>query len=264
MGQSALDIQNLSYAVRGFPILREVSVAMNRGESWSIIGANGAGKSTLLKCLLRINRGWSGGVRIFDQPLKEISQKELARRVAYVPQPGGDQRFPYTVREFIRMSRYPYSGPFGSAHSGDQAAMESALDQANVSAFADRQMGALSGGERQKVFIAAALAQGGDLLLLDEPTAFLDYRHQAEVSDILHRINRESGVTIVTVTHDVNAAFMAGGHILALREGRAVWSGLARDLACEKQLSQIFDATFRFIDDPETGLRLVAPQGGWS
>lgn len=261
MSEPALEIESLSFSIRGADILRSVSAQIGRGETWSIIGANGAGKSTLLKCLMRIHRDWSGKVKLLGRPLEEYSQRRLARCVAYVPQPGGDQRFPYTVREFVRMGRYPYSGPFGSAHAGDSAAIEAALKRADVEAFADRTLDTLSGGERQKVFIAAALAQGGDILMLDEPTAFLDYRHQAEVSDILHTINRESNATVVTVTHDVNAAILTGGSVLALRDGAVIWSGPTEELACEERLAGIFDATFRFIDDPVTGQRLVAPQG---
>ena len=261
MSQAALEIESLSFSIRGSSILRNVSAHIGAGETWSIIGANGAGKSTLLKCLMRIHTGWSGGVRLFGRDLTSYSQRELARRVAYVPQPGGDQRFPYTVRAFVRMGRYAYSGLFGTTHPDDWGTIDAAMARANVEDFAERTLDTLSGGERQKVFIAAALAQGGDVLLLDEPTAFLDYRHQAEVSKILNEINRVSGATIVTVTHDVNAAILTGGRVLALRNGRVAWDGPTDELACERRLGDIFDATFRFIDDPVTGLRLVAPQG---
>ncbi|MBN2312187.1 MAG: ABC transporter ATP-binding protein [Candidatus Hydrogenedentes bacterium] len=261
MSEPALEIESLSFSVRGAPILRNISARIGHGETWSIIGANGAGKSSLLKCLMRIHSGWSGRVQLFGRPLESYSQRQLAQRVAYVPQPGGDQRFPYTVREFVRMGRYPYAGPLGAAHPGDKAAVDEAIARADVGRFAARTFDTLSGGERQKVFIAAALAQQGDILLLDEPTAFLDYRHQAEVFAILRAINRDTRTTIVAVTHDVNAALLAGGHVLALRKGEVAWSGPTRDLACEKRLGRIFDARFRFLDDPESGLRLVAPQG---
>jgi iron complex transport system ATP-binding protein len=261
MGDPALSIASLSLTIGGQTILRDVSAQIGPGQTWSIIGANGAGKSTLLKCLMRIHAGWTGRVHLQGRDLAGFSQRELARRVAYVPQPGGDQRFPYTVREFVRMGRYAYSGPFGTTHPGDGAAIERAMKRADVEVFADRTLDTLSGGERQKVFIAAALAQGSDILLLDEPTAFLDYRHQAEVADILHSINRHSSGTIVSVTHDVNAAVLTGGHVLALRGGEVAWTGPTERLANEDILGRIFEASFRFLDDPVTGLRLVAPQG---
>jgi len=261
MGNPALAVESLSLSIHGQTILRDVSVDIGVGETWSIIGPNGAGKSTLLKCLMRIHTGWRGQVSLHGQDLATYSQRELARQVAYVPQPGGDQRFPYSVREFIRMGRYAYSGPFGTTHPGDGAAIAVAMKHANVETLAERTLDTLSGGERQKVFIAAALAQGGDVLLLDEPTAFLDYRHQAEVAHILRAINRESNATILTVTHDVNAAMLTGGRVLALQSGEVVWCGTTQELACERTLERVFGASFRFLDDPVTGLRLVAPQG---
>jgi iron complex transport system ATP-binding protein len=264
MSNAAIKVSSLSCSLGGADILRNVSANIATGETWSIVGANGAGKSTLLKCLMRIHNRWTGDIHIDDRPLASYSQRDLARRVAYVPQAGNDQQFPYTVREFVRMGRYPYSGPFGSSHEGDRDAIDNAMERAGITAFANRSMRTLSGGERQKVFIAAALAQGGDILLLDEPTAFLDYRHQAEVYQILHAINRDAGATIVTVTHDVNAAILMGGHALALRDGQVAFSGSIHNMADEKTLSQIFDATFRFIHDPQTGLDLVAPQGATS
>jgi iron complex transport system ATP-binding protein len=261
MSEPALFIESLSFTIGGRTILRDVSARIETGEMWSIIGPNGAGKSTLLKCLMRIHTGWSGRAYLHGRDLHQYAQRELARSVAYVPQPGGDQRFPYTVGQFVRMGRYAYAGPFGTAHPGDQAAIDAAMRRAEVLEFSDRTLDTLSGGERQKVFIAAALAQGGDVLLLDEPTAFLDYRHQAEVAEILHSINQESGVTILSVTHDVNAAMLTGGQVLALRDGEVAWTGPTEELACEKNLGDIFGASFRFLDDPVTGLRLVAPQG---
>lgn len=262
MPNAALLIDSLSFSIGGKPLLRDVSARIGQGETWSIIGPNGAGKSTLLKCLMRICNDWTGQVLLHGRNLAQFSQRELARQVAYVPQASsGNQSFSFTVREFVRMGRYAWSGPFGSEHPGDNEAIENAMRHTNTACFADRTINTLSGGERQKVFIAAALAQGSNVLLLDEPTAFLDYRHQGEVAAIVRGLNREYNSTILNVTHDVNAAMLTGGHVLALRDGRVVWEGTARDLACGHTLHRIYGATFRFLDDPITGLRLVAPQG---
>jgi iron complex transport system ATP-binding protein len=261
MNRAILEIESLSLSVGDKPILHGVSMSVRQGERWSIIGPNGAGKSSLLKCLMRIHTGWGGRISLFGRLLSQFSQRELARRIAYVPQPGEDGRFPYTVRQFVSMSRYPYAGPFGTRRSGDADAVEAAMERTDVSRYADRALDTLSGGERQKVYIAAALAQGGEILLLDEPTAFLDYRHQAEVVGLLHAINRDSGATILTVTHDINTALLAGGHGLALRAGQVVFAGSVSGLACERRLGEIFGASFRFLNDAATGLCLVAPQG---
>jgi iron complex transport system ATP-binding protein len=157
------------------------------------------------------------------------------------------------------MGRYPYSGFFGAFHPGDVEAIDGAITVADLDMFTDRTLDTLSGGERQKVFIAAALAQEADIMLLDEPTAFLDYRHQKEVSRILHAINSESDTTIVTVTHDVNTAILTGGQVLALKDGKVAWAGPASELPDEEILRGIFDTEFRFLEDPTTGLRIVAP-----
>jgi iron complex transport system ATP-binding protein len=261
MTDAALELESLSFEMNGRSVLRDVSVTINAGDRWSIIGPNGAGKSTLLKCLMRIYTAWSGKVRLFGRPLENFTQRELARRIAYVPQPGNVVRFPYTVREFVSMARYPYATPFSAHRAGDTAAVESALARTGVEDLANRSLTTLSGGELQKAYIAGALAQGGDILLLDEPTAFLDYRHQAEVIELLQQINQESGAAILTVTHDVNTAIITGGSALALREGAVVFSGVVSELACEKKLGDVFGASFRFLEDTATGLRLVAPQG---
>lgn len=260
MKSPALLIDSLSFSVNGNPILKDVSLSIDAGQNWSIIGANGAGKSTLLKCLIRIHGDWTGKISLFNRSIRDYSQRALARRMAYVPQPGGDQRFPFTVRQFTALGRYAYSGMFGTARGEDKAVVEGVMERAGVEAFADRTLDTLSGGERQRVFIAAALAQQGDILLLDEPTAFLDYRQRAEVSRILRGLNHDDGVTVVTVTHDVNTAILAGGNVLALREGEVAWTGRAGELTRDGRLQDIFATPFRFIDDPVSGMRLVAPQ----
>jgi iron complex transport system ATP-binding protein len=258
----ALEAASLSFSIGDAAILTGVSFTVREGETWSVLGPNGSGKSTLLKCLMRIHRTWTGRVELFGRSLDSYPQRELARNIAYVPQAGSEQGCPFTVRQFIAMARYPYSGPFRTERRSDNAAVDEAMERTHTTRFARRTLHTLSGGERQKVFIAAALAQGGPIMLLDEPTAFLDYRHRQEVSAIMRWLNNQSGRAIVSVTHDVNAALLLGGMALALREGRVVYRGPVQGLRDLKLLASIYDAEFRFIDDPVTGQRLVAPAGG--
>lgn len=260
MSEPALSIQHLSLTIRRQPILRDVSLDIQPGETWSIIGANGAGKTTLLKCLMRMHHNWRGTIKLHGRPLHAYTQRQLAQHIAYVPQPGNEHFSPFKVHELVRMGRYAFAGPFGTAHAGDANAIEQALEQTHMQDFAHRTIGTLSGGERQKVFLAAALAQSQDILLLDEPTAFLDYRHQADVAHILSRINQAFGTTVIRVTHDVNAAMVAGGRVLALRCGGTVWQGPAAELGDTRVLTDIFGAHFRLLHDPVSGLQLVAPQ----
>ena len=261
MNNPILEIKSLSLSIHNSNILKNISGSIGRGEVWSIVGPNGAGKSTLLKCLMRIHTGWKGEIQLLGKTLKTYSQRDLARLVSFVPQAGENQNFPFTVQEFVRMGRYAYSGLFGFSHPGDESAVNLAIAKARIEKFIDRTLDTLSGGERQKVFIAAALAQGGQILLLDEPTTFLDYRHQAEIMEILKSINQDSKTTIINVTHDVNAAILSGGKVMALKDGRVIWTGTSEEMLNEGLLRKIFDASFRFIDDPQTGLKWVAPQG---
>jgi iron complex transport system ATP-binding protein len=207
----AIEVEDLSFSIGEKAILRGVSLGVETGEFISIIGPNGAGKSTLLKCLVRVNRGWSGTVRLKGRGLGEYSQRELARVMSYVPQ-ARDGAMPFTVLEFVLMGRYPYLGPFSVIDAADEAAALEVLEMVGMKDFARRAMRTLSGGERQKALIAGALSQGAEIMLLDEPTTFLDPRHEHEIINILGRINRDHGVTIVSVTHDINhAALSAAG-----------------------------------------------------
>ena len=165
---------------------------------------------------MRIHGHWEGQVSMFGQDLSGLTQRRLARHLAYVAQPGGEGPPAFTVTQFVAMGRFPYAGPFGAAHPDDEAAVDQALQRTGLLPMRDRALDTLSGGEAQKVYLAAALAQQSRILLLDEPTAFLDYRHQAEVAAILRDINRNCGTTVLSVTHDVNTALAAGGMVLAL------------------------------------------------
>ena len=256
-----LEIQDLSLRLSDQTILREISLQVSEGERWSIIGANGAGKSSLLKCLMRLHGHWEGQVRLYGQDLRGFSQRELARRVAYVAQPGHEAPPAFTARQFVNLGRYAFAGPFGAANAGDAEAVEQALARTGLGSLAERTMDTLSGGECQKVHLAAALAQQAPILLLDEPTAFLDYRHQTEVAAILGDVNRNCGSTIISVTHDVNTALATGGMVLALAAGRVVWSGSTEDLADPELLHRIYQARFRLLDDPATGRPVVVPAG---
>lgn len=260
MTGAAIEIERLRYAVGGTEILRDVTCRIGGGEYWSVIGPNGAGKTTLLKCLERIITTCSGEIRINGRALSTFSQKELAKQLSYVPQ-ADDRQFPFTVREFVMMGRYPHLSPFSTIRPQDEEIVREVLVTTGTEMFAPRQLRTLSGGERQQVYIAAALAQGARILLLDEPTTFLDYRHQAEVMHLLRRLNSESAITILAVTHDLNSAVRAGGHVLALKRGSVAFQGPVGDVLNERTLAEIYDAEFRFIRDRDTGALMVTPRG---
>jgi iron complex transport system ATP-binding protein len=254
---TVLELDRFSFRIGSKEILRDVSFGVGRGEYLSIVGPNGAGKTTLLKCVDRILAGGTGRIAVFGRPLESYSQRELARRLAYVPQSDG-RVFPFTVEQFVLMGRYPYLTPFSSIDRDGRQAVDEAFARTSTREFAQRPMDTLSGGERQKVYIAAALAQRADVLLLDEPTTFLDYRHQAEIRDLLAGVNR-SGVTIVAVTHDLNRAVLDSGRVVALRGGSVVFEGTPGEIMRADVLERIYQTQFLLADHPHAGLPVILP-----
>ena len=258
-GEPVIAIRNFSFRLGKKPILRDITFSVCRGEYLAIVGPNGAGKTTLLRCIDRIVTGGTGQIEVLGRPLHAYRQKELARQVSYVPQADG-RIFPFTVAQFVLMGRYPYLSPFSAVSRQDRQAVQEALEMTGTSEFAERLLDTLSGGERQKVYIAAALAQGASVLLLDEPTTFLDYRHQAEIRGLLARANRRSGVTIVAVTHDVNSAALESDRIVALREGMVAFCGPPGELMKPDVLQRIYGTALLLVDHPAAPFPVIVPQ----
>lgn len=241
--------ENLHIALAGNEIVADISLTVRDGEYLSIVGPNGAGKSTLLRCIAGLCAPTSGRVCIQGKELSRFRRRHLARIVSYVPQV--EQRaMPFTVHEFVMMGRYPHLSPFSSCRPEDEEVVDKALRQTGTSAFRHRLVDTLSGGERQNVFIAAALAQEGRILLLDEPATFLDYRHQSDVMSIIREVNRRDGKTVVAVNHDVNSALAASHRVLALKEGRIAFLGSPEEILEGNALRDVFDVDFRLVPDP--------------
>lgn len=259
MNAPAIEAQNLSYRINGKTILDGVSFKVEVGSFLSIVGANGAGKTTLLKCINRIWTRAQGEIRIHGMPLADYSQAELAAQVGYVPQ-GGTDDLPFTVFEFVMMGRYPHLSPFTSTSEHDRQVVLDALELVGTEDLAHRSCGTLSGGERQRVLIAAALAQEASILLLDEPTTFLDPHQQRDVMRVLARLNRESGLTIVSVTHDINVAALSSDSILGLRDGVVAFQGSPAELMTAAALRELYGQDFEFYEHPVTGQRLLLPE----
>ena len=198
-------------------------------------------------------------MQIQSQPIEKFSQKEIARHISYVPQSDG-RFFPFTVEEFVMMARYPHLSPFTAINSKDKTAVHDALSLTNTSWCAERQMDTLSGGEKQAVFIAAALAQGSKILLLDEPTTLLDPKHEVDINKILKRINRKFNRTIVSVTHDINSAVLQSDRIAILKNWGIIFCGEAQEVMQNKILEQAYDKSFTFIKNPKTGHDIIAPE----
>jgi iron complex transport system ATP-binding protein len=258
VSQARIAVERLSVHLGEAEILHDVSLTVGEGEFLTVIGPNGAGKSTLLRCLDGILEPSSGRVVIDGQPIAAFRRRELARTVSYVPQPDAGP-VDYTVRSFVEMGRYPHIGAWAALTESDAEAVTRAMKLTGVAALAERSMSSLSGGERQRASIAAALAQGGSILLLDEPTSFLDYRHQVQILDLLDRLHLENGLTIVAVTHDLNSTVASSDSVVALKDGRVAATGKPVELLNGDALAAIYDADFRLIEGGHRGLPLVLP-----
>ncbi|MFA7257572.1 MAG: ABC transporter ATP-binding protein [Kiritimatiellales bacterium] len=237
-----IQLEKLALELGGVSILRGVSFDVQAGEYVSIIGPNGAGKTTLLRCLLGMYT-YHGSAKINGLECSNCDSRALARQVSYVPQTH-DIEFPLTVYDFVMMGRYPYLSPLSPAQKHDEAAVERAMETTGTTQFKARTLRTLSGGERQKVYIAAALAQETPIMLLDEPATFLDWRHQSEVMTLLKKINTECGTTILTVNHDINSAAHWSDRIVALKDGCIFSSGTPQELIQPASLEELFETPF--------------------
>lgn len=233
-------------------ILHEVEVSIPQGRVTAIIGPNGCGKSTMLKALARINPLRGGTVLLDGKDISILSSKQVAQKMAILPQspvaPSG-----LTVEELVAYGRYPHQGGFGNLGNEDKAKIGWALELTKLTAFRERDVDALSGGQRQRVWIAMALAQDTELMLLDEPTTYLDLVHQLEVLQLLAKLNAETGRTIALVIHEINMAARFADHIIALRAGQIVACGTPKQIIQAEVLRAVFDIDAIVTEDPRTG-----------
>lgn len=256
---SGLRADDLHLRYDGADIVRGIDLAIRPGAVTAIVGANGSGKSTLLRGLARQLPPASGCVLLDEVDLRSIPNRALARRIGLLPQspiaPEG-----IGVVDLVGRGRYPHHGPFGGWDRNDDAAVARALEETGVLELAGATVEELSGGQRQRVWIALALAQETEILLLDEPTTFLDLAHQLEVLDLLARLNRERGTTIVMVLHDLGLAARYADDLVALRTGEVLAAGAPAETLDEDLVMTAFGLDARVVPDPVTGTPLVVPR----
>ena len=252
---STLIAQELTIGYERHIVVPELSVRFPSGQITAIVGANGCGKSTLLRALARILRPMAGTVWLDETDVHATPSRALARQLSMLPQAASAPES-LTVRELVSYGRYPHGSWLGAGHPDDAEMIRWALRATGTEAFAERPVNALSGGQQQRVWIAMTLAQGADLLLLDEPTSHLDTCHQLEVMELLARLNRETGKTVIMVLHDLNLAARYAHHMLAVREGRIVASGTPGEVMTESALRDVFGIQARILSDPRTGTPL--------
>ena len=242
------------------PVVTELRLDVPDGAISCIVGPNGCGKSTLLRALARLMRPADGRVLLDGTAIHRRPTKEVARHVGLLPQsPTGPEGL--RVDDLVSRGRFPHQKLFQQWSEQDEAAVARAMAVTHTDVLADRLVDELSGGQRQRVWIAMALAQETPLLLLDEPTTYLDIAHQLEVLDLLQRLNREDGTTIVMVLHDLNEAARYSDHLVAMSQGRIAASGPPADVVTEDTVRAVFGIDSRVVPDPVTGTPMVVPIG---
>ena len=215
-----MSVKDMSVSINDVNILDRISFDINRNEFISIIGANGSGKTTLLKTLCRIIPEFDGEIFIKGKLLTEYDLKELARIQSYVSQLNTSTTF--TVFEFVLMSRYPYFNAFSSVDRIDIDKVNRSLELTETLDLSERMMSALSGGERQRVIIASAIVQDSEIILLDEPTTYLDPKYRYEVNELIYKLHKNLEITVLNVTHDINEAIKYSNRIISLKRGRLI------------------------------------------
>ena len=242
----------------GRPALDGVDLTFARGEMVGIIGRNGSGKSTLLKLIGRLLAPGAGAVYLDGKALASMPMGELARNTSVLPQAPAPPA-ELTVRELVGYGRYPHVPWLRRLGVQDHTIIEGAIEACRLEDLADRRLDTLSGGERQKAWVAMALAQQPRVMLLDEPVTFLDLGHQLEVMDLVGRLNRDEGITVVAVMHDLNLAARYCERLVALKAGRVCADGPTAEVMSPTVLREVFGIEARIGRDPVTGRPGVLP-----
>ncbi|WP_461010096.1 ABC transporter ATP-binding protein [Streptomyces capparidis] len=253
-----MELDRVAFGYPGRLVLDEVSLRVRPGELLALVGLNGCGKSTLLRLAAGVLRPASGRVRVDGADMAGLSRRAAARKVALLhqsapPVPG------LTVRQLVRQGRYAARGPLGMLRDGDDAVSRRAMEDVGVAGWADRPVDALSGGERQRVRLALALAQDTPVLLLDEPTTYLDLRHQLEVLRLVARLRAERDLTVLMVLHDLGLAARFAERLVALRDGRVAADGPPGEVVTPGLLREVFGIEGRVGRDPEGGWPVCYP-----
>ncbi len=248
----------LQYAAAGAPAVRDVTFDAARGVLTAVVGPNGSGKSTLVRALLGRLQPITGRVMLDGEPLAAMRRREVARVVAVVPQ-REEPAFPIAVRDFIALGRFPHAGVWTAPSAADAAAVSEAAERSGVAEFLDRRTDELSGGEWQRVRIARALAQGGDAIVLDEPTAFLDIAHEMAVFELLNALAQE-GRAVLLVSHQLNLVARFASRIVLMHEGAVAADGTPDDVMLDRAtLERVYDWPLLVRRDAVGGAPEIVP-----
>ncbi len=239
-----LEINGLQFSYNSTPVLEDVSFGVKKGEMLTIIGPNASGKTTLLKCINNILKPQKGTILIDDKSLNHLSMTEIAREMGHVPQ-AGSESFPTTVFDTVLMGRKPHGS--WKPSEKDLETVSNTISRLDLEHIAMKNIGEISGGQKQKVLIARAIAQDPDILLLDEPTSSLDLKHQLEVLNVVNK-QTDNGISVVMTMHDLNLASRYSSKILMLKEGKIFAAG-GKEILCEENIRSVFGVEVNIMRD---------------
>ena len=246
---TSINVKNLSHSFGETLVLKNISFQVPQRDFFIIIGPNGSGKTTLMKIISGILKPQNGELKILNRPIDQYHRKDLAKTIAFVPQMTFAD-FPFTVTEIVLMGRSPYLGILGLEQQNDLEVANQAIAFTGLENLAHRKLDQLSGGEQQRVFIARAICQEPDIILLDEPTASLDLAYQVRIMDLMEKLKTEKGITVVMVSHDVNLAAMYADHLILLHKGQVVCHGLPVEVLTYKTLEETYGCTILVDESP--------------
>jgi iron complex transport system ATP-binding protein len=255
-----LETKRLTLAYDSVPIIRNLNLAIPPQKTTVLVGANGCGKSTLLRGLGRLLKPKSGKVYLDGKAIAQLKAKTLAKKLGMLPQ-GPTTPEGLTVRDLVAMGRYSYQSWLQQWSTEDGERVAEALEITTMTELADRALDSLSGGQRQRAWIAMVLAQDTDILLLDEPTTFLDLSHQVELLDLLDELQQSKGKTIVMILHDLNLSCRYADYLVAIQQGKVYATGTPQQVMTEKMVRDVFNLECRIVPDPLADTPMCLPMG---
>ncbi|PAE10353.1 cobalamin/Fe(3+)-siderophore ABC transporter ATP-binding protein [Niallia circulans] len=255
-----LETNSLTLSYGDTVIIDDLYMKIPKGEITVFIGSNGCGKSTLLRSLARLLKPQSGSILIEAQKISELSTKEIAKQLAILPQ-GPVAPEGLTVLQLVKQGRYPYQKWYRQWSEEDEQIVHNALEATGMSALSDRLVDSLSGGQRQRAWVAMTLAQNTNIILLDEPTTYLDMTHQIEVLDLLFELNEKENRTIVMVLHDLNLACRYANNLIAIKDRSVYVQGKPEEVITAKMVKDVFNLECEVTEDPLFGTPLCIPHG---
>ena len=256
---SILQLKDVSFAYHRAPVIQSLSLKVEPGEFIGVLGPNGSGKSTLLKLLGGILKPGSGTVFLKDKPLNDYKRKTLAQSIAWLPQEHG-MAFSFRVGEIVLMGRHPYLSPMTFEGQKDFDIADQAMTTTDTAHLSARQFSDISGGEKQRVMMASAIAQEPEVLLLDEPTTALDIKYQLEIINILDRLNRSDGMTLILAMHDMHLASKYCRRLILIDQGKIVKDGTPEEVLQKEVLESVYGVQLKVFHDPEDGSILITPE----